>query len=254
MKKVFALLAMIMMTLTGCQNQVQAIGQSLQDSPEKPQEMRKDWRAISTTSGEVCDTLTFNTMVDNALLGDEHRFLRIVEYGENGSFEFKDYSSEDPCVLESEWSYNLLIYCHNTTDPGLGDQALAKDVTIKIISPGMVQAGEVANLKAEISYTTDWVNESYQCCTCELPVTANNNIEVTISSIGNVINSGGVISVGSSEAVAFDPGRGKIWLLEDNLSKYGGLGSPYMKTFWLDKGIGPGYEEVVIIFIQLNIK
>ncbi len=201
-------------------------------------------RANAAERDTICETsLTFNTATDNALLGDESQFLRFVEFGDDGEIKLSSYQTDAPRVLEPGNSYLLMAYIHNATNPELGDQAFAKDVTLNIIVPyDKLQAGDAATIRVGFNYSPDGLMVPYQSCDCELPITVSSKADLTIGSNMDI------------SAVAFY-GDGRILPLEDNASRYGhGLSITKSKSYTLDNGVAPGYENAVMVIFQINVK
>lgn len=176
-------------------------------------------------------------------MGDESQFLRFVEFGDDGEIELSSYQTGTPRVLEPGNSYLLMAYIHNATNPELGDQAFAKDVTLNVIVPhDKLQAGDVATIRAWFNYSPDGLSVPYQSCDCTLPITVDSKADLTLGSNMDI------------SAVVFY-GDGRIFPLEDNSSRYGhGLSNNKAKSYFLDNGVAPGYKNAVVVVFQVNVK
>lgn len=94
----------------------------------------------------------FNSIIDNAAVGDERDFVRIEEKGSG-----RDYSSE--IILEAGKQYEVYIYYHNDASETYNDQAhdlvgVARDVRLSSDFPKRLAANERQAVTGRITSTT----------------------------------------------------------------------------------------------------
>lgn len=94
----------------------------------------------------------FNSITDNAAVGDERDFVRIVEKGINGT-----YTSD--LTIEAEKEYEVFIYFHNdasTTynDPSYNYVGVAQNTRVSSSFPTSLKAGEVGKIFGRITSTS----------------------------------------------------------------------------------------------------
>lgn len=94
----------------------------------------------------------FNSITDNAAVGDERDFVRIVEKGINGT-----YTSD--LTIEAEKEYEVFIYFHNdasTTynDPSYNYIGVAQNTRVSSSFPTSLKAGEVGKIFGRITSTS----------------------------------------------------------------------------------------------------
>lgn len=91
---------------------------------------------------------TFNSMTNNATIGDERNFVRIREAGV-GNFS-------DSVNLEVGKEYEVYIYYHNNASVSLnsgGGQGIANNVRLSIAMPAKLSKGDQGVIKGTISST-----------------------------------------------------------------------------------------------------
>lgn len=100
------------------------------------------------TMEEPADYVTFNSITNNNVLGDERNFVRVAEVGANGEF-----SDEVKIVPGKE--YEIYIGYHNNAKSRLnfeaGSPGMAMDVRISSQFPGKVNAANKGTVSAIIS-------------------------------------------------------------------------------------------------------
>lgn len=86
--------------------------------------------------GSLVDYVTFNSITDNAKLGDERNFVRIRQSGVG------EYVNE--AQLQAGTRYEVMTYFHNDANSRFNDsgEGIAKDVSISVRAPSVVQPGE----------------------------------------------------------------------------------------------------------------
>ena len=107
---------------------------------------------IRLGSGRSSDHAVFNSIIDNAAVGDERDFVRIEEKGSG-----RDYSSE--IILEAGKQYEVYIYYHNDASETYNDQAhdlagVARDVRLSSDFPKRLAANERQAVTGRITSTT----------------------------------------------------------------------------------------------------
>ncbi len=100
------------------------------------------------TMEKPADHVTFNSITDNPVLGDERNFVRVAEVGANGTF-----SDEIKIVPGKE--YEVYIGYHNNASSNLntaefGGKGIALDVRISSQFPGTVSASKKGKVSANI--------------------------------------------------------------------------------------------------------
>ncbi len=95
---------------------------------------------------------TFNSITDNAAVGDERDFVRIVEKGTNGT-----YTSD--LTIEAEKEYEVFIYFHNDASTTYNDPAhnyvgVAQNTRVSSSFPTSLAAGEVGKIFGRITSTS----------------------------------------------------------------------------------------------------
>lgn len=95
---------------------------------------------------------TFNSITDNAAVGDERDFVRIVEKGVNGT-----YTSD--LTIEAEKEYEVFIYFHNDASATYNDAAhnyigVAQNTRVSSSFPTSLAAGEVGKIFGRITSTS----------------------------------------------------------------------------------------------------
>lgn len=104
------------------------------------------------TNANPADHAVFNSIIDNAAVGDERDFVRIEEKGSG-----RDYSSE--IILEAGKQYEVYIYYHNDASETYNDQAhdlagVARDVRLSSDFPKRLAANERQAVTGRITSTT----------------------------------------------------------------------------------------------------
>ena len=96
------------------------------------------------TGDSPADHVTFNSITNNPQVGDERNFVRIRETG-TGS-----YANE--IELQPGRSYQVITFFHNNAKSSLNDggKGIAKDVSIKVQAPSVVQPGERGKISSTI--------------------------------------------------------------------------------------------------------
>ena len=100
------------------------------------------------TMQKPADHVTFNSITDNPVLGDERNFVRVAEVGANGTF-----SDEVKIVPGKE--YEIYIGYHNNAASNLNASGvgMAMDVRISSQFPSTVSASQKGKVSAIISAT-----------------------------------------------------------------------------------------------------
>ena len=101
------------------------------------------------TNAEPADHATFNSITDNAAVGDERDFVRIEEKSSG-----RPYSSD--VTIEAGRQYEVYIYYHNNASSTYNDEAhdyagVARDVRLAASFPSELSAGETGIVSATIS-------------------------------------------------------------------------------------------------------
>ena len=89
--------------------------------------------------------VTFNSMTDNAKVGDERNFVRIREAGVG------DYADEAKLVPGKE--YQVMVFYHNNAASNLNEsgKGIAQNATARVEMAGRVQAGETTTITGFVS-------------------------------------------------------------------------------------------------------
>lgn len=95
---------------------------------------------------------TFNSITDNAAVGDERDFVRIVEKGTGNT-----YTSD--LMIEAEKEYEVFIYFHNDASTTFNDAAhnyvgVAQNTRVASSFPTELKAGEVGKVFGRITSTS----------------------------------------------------------------------------------------------------
>lgn len=101
------------------------------------------------TNEKPADHATFNSITDNAAVGDERDFVRIEEKSSG-----RPYSSD--VTIEAGRQYEVYIYYHNNASSTYNDEAhdyagVARDVRLAASFPSELSAGETGIVSATIS-------------------------------------------------------------------------------------------------------
>lgn len=88
------------------------------------------------------DHITFNSITDNPNVGDERNFVRIKEDGTSANYG-------KTVALTPGKTYDVEVYYHNNAASNLN--LVAKDTTLRMEVPGVVNAGGTANINGFIS-------------------------------------------------------------------------------------------------------
>ncbi len=104
------------------------------------------------TMNNPASKATFNSITDNAAVGDERDFVRIVEKGTNGT-----YTSD--LTIEAEKEYEVFIYFHNDASQTFNDAAhnyvgVAQNTRVSSSFPTSLEAGEVGKVFGRITSTS----------------------------------------------------------------------------------------------------
>lgn len=226
---------MATLLLTGCQ------GQQISTNQNEAKvialcDVDSGWEEISKMSGEVCDSLTFNVMTDNAVFGDEHQFARFSKPDGIGGFNLEEFQPEAPRAFEKGDSCYIVVCCHNATDPSLGDMAYARDVVLDVYAPD-IKAGESDAVKVEIRFKGNWPDSDRATVVCKLPVTTSGGAKFSVD-----------------EATEVRQGE-SIWTETDLAVQYGqGLSTRNCRTYELCAGVAPGEENIVYAIVRIGAK
>lgn len=104
------------------------------------------------TMSNPARSATFNSITDNAAVGDERDFVRIVEKNTG-----QDYVSD--IELEAGKQYEVYIYFHNDASATFNDKAhnyvgVARETRVSTNFPDELAAGEVGEVTGKITSTT----------------------------------------------------------------------------------------------------
>lgn len=120
-----------------------------------------------TFTGEnPADYVTFNSITNNAKVGDERNFVRIREAGV-GNYG-------DEAKLQPGKEYQVMVYYHNNAKTSLNASGagIAKDVTVKAQLPSVVKPGE----RGKVSGTVSASNANPKSVWDEAYVTADTDV------------------------------------------------------------------------------
>lgn len=119
------------------------------------------------TMAEPADYVTFNSITDNPVLGDERNFVRIAEADSNSTYE-------DQIKLEPGKTYELYIGYHNNAKSRLNQTGvgIARDARVAVQYPTTVSPSEQGTISAIISAANSNPTEVWD----EAYVTADTNI------------------------------------------------------------------------------
>jgi len=89
--------------------------------------------------------VTFNSITDNPIVGDERNFVRIKDAGTDNS------AYSENINLQAGKEYDVFVYYHNNASTTLNDEAhnyagIAKDAFMRVQMPTSVNAGEKARV------------------------------------------------------------------------------------------------------------
>lgn len=92
------------------------------------------------------DYVTFNSMTNNAKVGDERNFVRIREAGTTGNYV-------NEMKLAPGKEYEVMTFYHNNAKDSLNasGKGVAKDTTLKIQMPSVVKVGERGKVSSTIT-------------------------------------------------------------------------------------------------------
>lgn len=93
---------------------------------------------------------TFNSIVDNPVLGDERNFVRVREAGTSDTFT-------DDAELVIGREYEVYIYYHNNASANLNEsgEGLAQNVRLSVSCPGNLEENQSAIVRATLSSSAD---------------------------------------------------------------------------------------------------
>lgn len=102
------------------------------------------------TTANPAGYVTFNSITDNPVHGDERNFVQIKEASASNS----TYAEE--VALQPGKEYEVFVYFHNNAASNFNDAAhdykgIAKDTAMRIQMPGIVKAGEKARITGVVS-------------------------------------------------------------------------------------------------------
>lgn len=103
------------------------------------------------TNENPADHAVFNSITNNAAVGDERDFVRIAEKKADGSAQYVD-----ELILEAGKEYEVFIYFHNDASATYNDAehdrvGIAKDVRVAATYPDRLEAGESGSVFAKIT-------------------------------------------------------------------------------------------------------
>ena len=99
------------------------------------------------TWADPADHVTFNSITDNPVYGDERNFVRIKEVSQPNS------AYTDDIQLEPGKQYDLYVYYHNNADTSLNASGVgvAQNAKLRMEMPTIVKAGQTAAINGYIS-------------------------------------------------------------------------------------------------------
>lgn len=139
------------------------------------------------TMAEPADHAVFNSITDNAAVGDERDFVRIAEKGTGDT-----YSSD--IEIEADKEYEVYIYYDNDASPTYNDAeheyiGVARDVRLSTNFPVELTEGEQGTIFGKISAT----NTDPQAVWDEAYITAKENVTLHyVSGSAKIYNQGTV--------------------------------------------------------------
>jgi uncharacterized repeat protein (TIGR01451 family) len=137
------------------------------------------------TFAHPADHVTFNSITDNPSVGDERNFVRIKESSNTTTYG-------KTVDLTPGKKYQVEVYFHNNaaTDLNASGAGIAKDVTLRMQIPGVVNAGATANI-------TGYINSSNASPTSVWDSSTATNSTAGAVAIRYVANSAKVTSNGA---------------------------------------------------------
>lgn len=124
------------------------------------------------TMASPADHATFNSITDNAAIGDERDFVRIVEVDSGNAFTSR-------LELEPDKEYAVYIYYHNDASETFNDAAhsyvgVARDVRVISYFPDSIMAGEQKQIDGAVTSS----NADPQTVWDEAYVTASEDLSI----------------------------------------------------------------------------
>lgn len=141
------------------------------------------------TMAAPADHAVFNSITDNAWLGDERSFIRIVEKGSNNNYTTS-------LTIEPDKEYSVYIYYHNDASATFNDKAhnyagVATDARMSSSFSQALSAGETGTVNGAISWTTLADRNTVQEVWDELQITATDDMTLHyVSGSAKIYNSG----------------------------------------------------------------
>jgi len=116
------------------------------------------------TMANPADHVTFNSITDNPVVGDERNFVRIKQDGTSDSFG-------KTVALQPGKTYDVQVFYHNNAATVLNDsgEGIAHDVMLRMQIPGVVNAGGTANINGYISASNATPGTVYDTATATNP-------------------------------------------------------------------------------------
>ncbi|MGO3701604.1 MAG: DUF11 domain-containing protein [Candidatus Saccharimonadales bacterium] len=138
-----------------------------------------------TFTGEnPADYVTFNSMTNNAKVGDERNFVRIREAGTG------NYVNE--MKLEPNKEYEVSTFYHNNAKDSLNEsgKGIAKDTTLKFQAPSIVKVGERGTISSTITASNAQPNKVWD----EAFVTTDTDLALRYVPGSARVNSNGAVN------------------------------------------------------------